>query len=949
MTKYIPTVIPINTLSGGVGRQAPSKRLPTEAQTLENVFCTLEKSIERRSGTDIVLDVANNPVDLGVYSGNTWHQWFAISSKDRFLICLDKTGEIDSEFLKIYKLRESGALEKVDSMNITIETDCYYYLTYMGETSDNNLKPVAIGTSLLILNTEVKAGFTSDGIENNLYNLDGTLGDILDDTGREVVYQTAAPVDRRGEATIWSNYSFYIPGDQVIDKGDDHPDEVKYKGIWQVSEQLDGQALQPNDGSNSLHPYFAYRNDTDRGTIENIEDDIALPADTAVGDTYYIVEGGTPSAGWGTFRNEDAITGDPLDTVLTTLPGTIQIRCVTADGSDSIWRVNKWQRVRDSLTNEPRYTEHIPVKDYVYPDADTLYLGQAVTDVSKLRLPPDSSDTIDFNNAEPMLRKLYPNVGDADGRGKVYYFTSTYGSMTPGYYRVKSTDTQPYLHNIRTPDSMSIIDNKRMPMQLDYNSDTGTWMLRKVGWDPRQSGTEASNPGPSPFRDGDDKAVQVALTSIAFYRDRLFLAAGDKLFSSRLGNWDNFWIKDPGTIVATDPIDLSVSSNKYSPIHSMVPFNDYLFLNSAGDTQFELIGSENQITPFTAEIAPTTFYSTIAEIDPQLMGNQIYFFAKERLYIYFGQSQTNINQAVDVSTHCPGYLPNNPLAITTSPSHNSIYFVDGDVDNEIFTYTNRFSGDQVVQNAFFKHVLNPNIHVQHLQVFENLLYLIIKQDGADNTQMITMELDSTNIDYSKPVLDLSVRVGNGEWLPDSGITMYTIGGVFPNIDQGIVVGGIQAGIILDVESTVNEDLTTTISIRGNTVGNNIVVGTSFKSIVQLSEQFVRDDKNNVLNGVLNLRSISLRHSHSGNYDLKLSRRGRLETIFNFVPFYVGTTGDTPFPFENIEQDGEFLVRAFGLSSELDIKIESEYPVTFNITNIESRAKFNVRDSLLERR
>ena len=60
-------------------------------------------------------------------------------------------------------------------------------------------------------------------------------------------------------------------------------------------------------------------------------------------------------------------------------------------------------------------------------------------------------------------------------------------------------------------------------------------------------------------------------------------------------------------------------------------------------------------------------------------------------------------------------------------------------------------------------------------------------------------------------------------------------------------------------------------------------------------------------------------------------------------------GASSFPFENIEEDGEFLVRAFGLSNELDVKIESEYPVTFNITNIESRAKFNARDSLLERR
>ena len=46
------TRIPIYTLSGGVGRQAPSKRLPSEAQELDNAIPTLERSIEKRSGSD---------------------------------------------------------------------------------------------------------------------------------------------------------------------------------------------------------------------------------------------------------------------------------------------------------------------------------------------------------------------------------------------------------------------------------------------------------------------------------------------------------------------------------------------------------------------------------------------------------------------------------------------------------------------------------------------------------------------------------------------------------------------------------------------------------------------------------------------------------------------------------------------------------------------------------
>ena len=49
--KGFNTRIPINTLSGGVGRQAPSKRLISESQVVENALPTLEKSIEKRPGS----------------------------------------------------------------------------------------------------------------------------------------------------------------------------------------------------------------------------------------------------------------------------------------------------------------------------------------------------------------------------------------------------------------------------------------------------------------------------------------------------------------------------------------------------------------------------------------------------------------------------------------------------------------------------------------------------------------------------------------------------------------------------------------------------------------------------------------------------------------------------------------------------------------------------------
>ena len=57
------------------------------------------------------------------------------------------------------------------------------------------------------------------------------------------------------------------------------------------------------------------------------------------------------------------------------------------------------------------------------------------------------------------------------------------------------------------------------------------------------------------------------------------MSSGDVIFSSRDGDFTDLQIEDPGIIVDTDPIDMP-PANKYTPITSMVPFNEYMFVNT---------------------------------------------------------------------------------------------------------------------------------------------------------------------------------------------------------------------------------------------------------------------------------------------------------------------------------------------------------------------------------
>ena len=107
-----PVTIPIRTLSSGVGRQAPSKRLPTEAENLDNCFVTLEKSVEKRNGFQIVprSDSDHDGLELFNEDGNDFLIfWLQVSDRLRYLLMLNfKASDNDSQLVYLYKLTSSG-------------------------------------------------------------------------------------------------------------------------------------------------------------------------------------------------------------------------------------------------------------------------------------------------------------------------------------------------------------------------------------------------------------------------------------------------------------------------------------------------------------------------------------------------------------------------------------------------------------------------------------------------------------------------------------------------------------------------------------------------------------------------------------------------------------------------------------------------------------------------
>ena len=113
-------------------------------------------------------------------------------------------------------------------------------------------------------------------------------------------------------------------------------------------------------------------------------------------------------------------------------------------------------------------------------------------------------------------------------------------------------------------------------------------------------------------------------------------------------------------------------------------------------------------------MSPTAFYSTSPLVDPVLLGSQIYFFAPNRAYVYFSDNTVSINQAIEVSLNAPNYLPSEFGQIGVCPGYDSIAMLDKNNPKFVYYYTNRYSGAEVTQNAFFRYIYDTDYRLRRL-------------------------------------------------------------------------------------------------------------------------------------------------------------------------------------------------------------------------------------------
>ena len=1002
----VSTRIPLNAVNS-VATHSDNKRMPYEASVIDNCLVSLERGVEKRPGFEILpqwtfnqsgftWDFTNNSSRAALYNLPDNHDlffyWYSINEDNTFLIAVDydATGATDKLFY-VYQLNADNSWKSLTPENQwdpaestttipatytagnanselvnayatanslsyanarasgVVNKDSRAYITYGTNTkiAREVLQVVALGSNLIILNNQVFAGFSSD-VAGKLFGLDGVVpaSPVDDIEGRPVTYYSAAKVMK------------------VYDKGDDATagtsDDILLG--WKPG-IITGQVATAT---------------TVAGTSITLTTTTALPTTSfIVGSTLKIGAGSYTISGCTASSTASQITV----TTSTNIPATAANTTYTIEISGSAY---------------------VPAGDYYYYKSDYAYLGQRVTDISGVRLPPENDDWFATNyitgdtKAQQMLKALYdsesPYKTYVNGRGKIYLAINPYLNSTSGYYRVisfpeGSTYTftpdgggssvtvngsgRPYLQKIRTPDEHSYIDPRRMPQKLQVNitvSGASGWSIDKIKWSPRTTGDKKTNPGPSIFKKSDGTLQQVQIKSLAVFKNRLWFSANDVVFSTRSGQFENLFLNDPSNILTSDPIDIRASSNQYAEISSMLAFDDFLFIDTKAKTQFQLMSSSTmELSPTNVVVSPSTFYSTAPITLPQLMGSRLYFFGPQRLYMFIGKNNLGYSGAIEASSSAAGYLPINYRSLCTAPAQDSIIMVSEENPNQIYLNTTRFSGERVIQNSFYRYVLDTGIDIKNVQVYKNYLYAVVKTASNYYLMRSYMMNEATTVPRMDKMLKIKLKTGAGgnvAYDTTTRETTFSLPRVGYNqtytrvvLADGWTSGGEDISGTILAEASFEETLNfvgpsyDTFKVKGDyetgADGKYIYVGEVFESRVTLSTLFVRDENNNIIDGVLNLRTGVFRHFNTGNYDIQVTHRGRSPLVSKFNAAIVDfTTNEDTMPLQTTQNQGEFVAKIYGYSDSTKISIVSTYTTPMNITNMEFKGKFKQKYTTL---
>ena len=302
------------------------------------------------------------------------------------------------------------------------------------------------------------------------------------------------------------------------------------------------------------------------------------------------------------------------------------------------------------------------------------------------------------------------------------------------------------------PETDIEFDAGTMPLQLVRQAN-GTFTLSTVTWDNAQVGdtsVDGTNPRPS--------FIGKAINKMMFFRNRLVLLSDENVIMSRPGDFTNFWSKSAITFTATDPIDISCSSEYPAIIYDGIQVNTGLVLFTKNQ-QFMLTTDSDVLSPLTAKINFISAYNFNHNTNPISLGTTIGFIDNVGQHSRLMEMARVLREGepdVIEQSKVVSELLDKDLNIVSSSKENGFIALSEKDKKTLYCYKYFNTSDKRIHQAWFTWTFDWQI--QYHFIIDDALYIVTDDDSKCMLLKLDLQMHSDTLQTNTSANEFKHRV-----------------------------------------------------------------------------------------------------------------------------------------------------------------------------------------------
>ncbi len=500
------------------------------------------------------------------------------------------------------------------------------------------------------------------------------------------------------------------------------------------------------------------------------------------------------------------------------------------------------------------------------------------------------------------------------------------GESTSNYYVAYNADEEVWKECV-SPNVTISYEAKTMPHELVRQAN-GSFVFQRVDWEKRKVGDEDSNPVPS--------FINLAISDIAFHRNRLVFLAGENVICSESAEYFNFWQTTASDILDTDPIDVATTTERVNYLNWAVPYNGELYCFS-DKSQFVLRADET-LSPKNTALVEVTSFNANPNCKPVRAGRNLYFPADRSEYTsikeyYSVQQVSDEKNAQDITSHVPDLIPNGVYQIASNTNENIMLFMTQGDNTSFYVYKYLFLNENRVQSSWSRWEMGERIFGAFFA--GSTLYLLINRGGKHCLEKMNFTSYSSEdiVDHEpyRVYLDAKKLATTAKYDIDTKSTTFDIGIEYTlDTTENLSLIGLVTpdGKYQECEITDGK-----VVLMGEWTNTNVVLGFPYKFHIRLSPIYMQNKDQNggsttILTGRLQVRYIRLNYANTGGFTVNVKynsgRKCQYVMTAKQVGFNSATLGAIP------DSTGIFKFPVQTLNTNAEIDIDSELPLPLSL-------------------